>query len=225
MASQFTGTDKANLLSTALSKDSGDNIAITATSDSEVQGLAENDTVVLDSAVSNFTVGGGAGNDSIFASAAVTTSDVTANSGDDTLRLTADVTSSAVKGAKGSDTIYLSGGLASSSVYGGEGQDSITFAGATKDITNTLFKSSTGDNNYSITSQSFNSSSVVGGTGTETLTLTSTNEVEKSFVQMGGGLDTAKITADIDNTTVAGASDSIHVIGGFNSSFGGKGMM
>ena len=59
------------------------------------------------------------------------------------------------------------------------------------------------------------------------MTLTSTNEVEKSFVQMGGGLDTAKITADIDNTTVAGGagSDSIHVIGGFNSSslFGGKG--
>ena len=65
MASQFTGTDKANLLSTALTSDSGDNIAITATSDSEVQGLAKDDTVVLGTAVTTFTVSGGDGNDSL----------------------------------------------------------------------------------------------------------------------------------------------------------------
>ena len=39
MASQFTGNDKANLLSTALEADSGDNIAITSTSDAVALGL------------------------------------------------------------------------------------------------------------------------------------------------------------------------------------------
>ena len=52
MATQFTGNDKANLLSTALEADSGDNIAITSTSDAVVQGLDGKDTIVLDKNVS-----------------------------------------------------------------------------------------------------------------------------------------------------------------------------
>ena len=154
MASQFTGTDKANLLSTALTKDSGDNIAITATSDSEVQGSAGDDTVVLDSAVSKFTVGGGTGNDSIYATATISSSDVTGNLGNDTLKLLADITGSGVKGAKGNDTIYLTGALSSASVFGGEGSDSLHFVGSTKDIGSSIFQSSTGDNDFDITAQS-----------------------------------------------------------------------
>ena len=47
MATQFSGNDKANLLSTALSADSGDNVAITSTSDAVATGGAEKDTIVL----------------------------------------------------------------------------------------------------------------------------------------------------------------------------------
>ena len=47
MATQFSGNDKANLLSTALSEDSGDNVAITSTSDAVATGGAEKDTMSL----------------------------------------------------------------------------------------------------------------------------------------------------------------------------------
>ena len=57
MATEFTGSDKANLLSTALTADSGDNIAITATSDAVVTGLDKKDTIkcISDSSVFVFS--------------------------------------------------------------------------------------------------------------------------------------------------------------------------
>ena len=87
MASQFTGTDKANLLSTALTEDSGDNIAITATSDAVATGLGEKDTIVLGKDITNFTASGGTDNDTILVSGNATGSDIQGNRGDDTLRI------------------------------------------------------------------------------------------------------------------------------------------
>ena len=90
MATQFTGNDKANLLSTALMLTPGDNIAITATSDAVATGLDAKDTIVLGKDVSSFTASGGTGVDSILVSGTATGSDFQGNRGDDTLRVTGD---------------------------------------------------------------------------------------------------------------------------------------
>ena len=79
MATQFSGNDKANLLSTALSEDSGDNVAITSTSDAVATGGAGKDTIVLDSPVNAFTATGGEEVDSILISGTAAGSDFQGN--------------------------------------------------------------------------------------------------------------------------------------------------
>ena len=147
MASQFTGTDKANLLSTALTENSGENIAITATSDAVATGLDEKDTIVLAEDVTNFTASGGTDNDTILVSGSATGSDVQGNRGDDTLRITGELTSTAIKGGEQNDTVYLSAALDSASVYGGKGNDSVTFDNDAATISNTVFQDGVGNNN------------------------------------------------------------------------------
>ena len=111
MASQFTGTDKANLLSTALTEDSGDNIAITATSDAVATGGDGADKILLGKDVSGFTASGGTGADSVSVTASATSSDIQGNRGADTIRVTGELTSTSVKGGEDNDTIHISGGL------------------------------------------------------------------------------------------------------------------
>ena len=155
MATQFSGNEKANLLSTALDADSGDNIAITATSDAVVTGLAAKDTIVLGESVSDFTVAGGEGNDSVYATDAVSSSDVQGNRGNDTIRLLGNLTDTAVKGGENNDTIFLEGALTKASIYGGQGSDSVTFSKATSDIDQSIFQDLSGNNYLSVTSASF----------------------------------------------------------------------
>ena len=83
-----TGNENANLLSTALTADSGENKAILTTSNSEALGLGAKDTIVLGKDVTNFTAAGGADNDSIILSGAGTGSDLQGNRGNDTIRVT-----------------------------------------------------------------------------------------------------------------------------------------
>ena len=134
MASQFTGTDKANLLSTALTEDSGDNIAITATSDAVATGLDEKDTIVLGEDVTNFTASGGVGNDTILVSGSATGSDIQGNRGDDTLRITGELQPMAIKGGQQNDTIYLTQLSLLHPFYGGSGNDSITYTNSASTV-------------------------------------------------------------------------------------------
>ena len=165
MATQFSGNDKANLLSTALSADSGDNVAITSTSDAVATGGAEKDTIVLGVPVDSFTATGGADVDSILISGTAASSDFQGNAGDDILRSTGAFGTSALKGGTGNDSIFVSGSLSSSSVYGGTGNDSVTFSASSQQIDKTLFQSGSGTNHWNITSHKFETSTLQGRSG------------------------------------------------------------
>ena len=105
------------------------------------------------------------------------------NRGDDTIRLLGGVTKASVKGGEQNDTIYLEGALSTASVYGGAGNDSVTYNDATGEINATVFQDGSGNNNFDITAQSFVESSVVAGSGSDTIDLTSTNAISKASLR------------------------------------------
>lgn len=227
MSFQFTGTDQADLLSTALTQSIGDNIAITATSEAVAEGLGDKDTIVLGKDVSDFTVAGGTGNDTISVTASAATSDVWGNRGDDTINVSGDLTSTAVKGGKNNDTIFLSGALSSASLFGGSGNDSFSFNGTTETIADSIFQSGSGNNNFNISSQDFDDSTVNGGSGYDIIAVTATSGATNAYIQASKGKDTITLTADTTTGFVAGGSgaDSVTVVGAFETSsmFGGLG--
>ena len=227
MATQFTGNDKANLLSTALTADSGDNIAITSTSDATALGLGEKDTIVLGKDVTSFTASGGTENDTILVSGTATGSNIQGNRGDDTIRVTGELKTTSVKGGENADTIHISSGLTSASVFGGEGNDSITFDKSTADITSTLFQDGQDNNKFAITSQSFSASSLIAGSGVDDITLTVGNGIKNSTIKAEAANDKITISSDITGSVVAGGdgNDETTLSGAIQSStiYGGSG--
>ena len=169
MASQFTGTDKANLLSTALTEDSGDNIAITATSDAVATGwlvktpssLAQMSPASPLRAVKVPTL--------LKLRVLALALSFKAIRGDDTLDLTGGLTDLRSRVVKENDSIYFEGDLTRASVYGGSGNDGCSFQQGLIFHRGHPFPRWIWSQQLTTTSQTFSNSTVVGGSGGDTV--------------------------------------------------------
>ena len=204
---QFTGTDKANLLSTALTK----TLETTLRSQRPRTPLPPAETAPTKSfsektfrALQHLRTGA----DSVSVTASATSSDIQGNRGADTIRVTGELTSTSVKGGQDNDTIHISGGLASASVFGGSGNDSITFDNDAKDISKTLIQDGQGSNVYNITAQSFEDSTAKGGSGADLIDFASS--FTSSEVQGASGNDTVRVTGDASGAAFKGGEARHH---------------
>jgi len=175
------------------------------------------------------SVEAGSENDTVTISTGATTlisSTVTGNAGDDLINIFGNVANSSVAGGSYTDeqganrrndliNVVASGGgfIRNSTFEGAFGNDSIFLVGEDQD--DNLLRSTEGNNTFGISAQSLSNSTIIGGTGTDSVDVQATGSINTLLIQVGARNDTVGVfgnsitglTVTTDDTPLATAGN------------------